>query len=110
MIIGLGLRQWAIAVLGRFFTLTVRVQSNHMIVESGPYRVIRHPSYTGLLLVVAGIALALQTWIGLLINLVVFAVVFGYRIYIEEKALRSVLGEQYVSYSRRTKRLIPYVF
>ncbi len=109
MAAGLVLRQWAIAVLGRFFTLTVRVQSDHTLVESGPYRLVRHPSYTGLLLVILGIPLALQTWIGVLLNLVVFGLVFGYRIYVEERALKSRLGESYVSYSKRTKRLIPYL-
>jgi protein-S-isoprenylcysteine O-methyltransferase Ste14 len=110
MLAGLTLRQWAIAVLGRFFTLTVKVQSDHMIVENGPYRLLRHPSYTGLLLVMIGIALALQTFLGAILNLVVFALVFGYRIYVEEKALKTKLGGRYIAYSKRTKRLIPYVF
>ncbi len=110
MLVGLALRQWAVAVLGRFFTLTVKVQSDHAIVETGPYKLMRHPSYTGLLLTLIGIALALQTWIGLLINVLVFAAVFGYRIYVEERALISALGEKYISYSKRTKRLIPYIF
>jgi protein-S-isoprenylcysteine O-methyltransferase Ste14 len=109
MIIGIILRLWAIVVLGRFFTLKVKVQSDHRIVEVGPYRLLRHPSYSGLLLVLLGIALALQTWVGLVINILVFALVFGYRIYVEEKALRGALGERYIAYSKRTKRLIPYV-
>ncbi len=109
MFAGLILRQWAIAVLGRFFTLTVKVQIDHTLVENGPYRLIRHPSYTGLLLVMIGIVLALQTLLGTIINLVVFALVFGYRIYVEEKALKAKLGERYIAYSKRTKCLIPYV-
>ena len=109
MLIGLVLRQWAVAVLGRFFTLTVRVQSDHKIVEAGPYRFVRHPSYTGLLFLMIGISLALQTLEGFFINLVVFGLVFGYRIYLEEHALLNALGDEYRSYSKRTKRLIPYV-
>jgi len=72
MAIGLVLRQWAIAVLGRFFTLTVKVQSHHTLVESGPYRLLRHPSYTVLLLVTLGIPLALQTLPGVIVNLIIF--------------------------------------
>jgi len=110
IVFGLVVRQWAIAVLGRFFTLTVKIQSDHTIVEQGPYRLLRYPSYTGLLLTLIGMGLALQTWTGLALNVLVFAVVFGYRIYLEEKALNSALGQRYASYSKRTKRLIPYVF
>jgi protein-S-isoprenylcysteine O-methyltransferase Ste14 len=55
------------------------------------------------------IGLALQTWLGLVINVIVFPTVFGYRIHIVEKALESALGENYVEYEKRTKRLIPYV-
>jgi protein-S-isoprenylcysteine O-methyltransferase Ste14 len=109
MVGGLVLRQWAIAVLGRFFTMTVKVQSDHTLVESGPYRLLRHPSYTDLLLVILGIPLTLQTLLGVIVNLIIFGVAFGYRIYLEEKALRSKLGERYVEYSKRTKRLIPYL-
>lgn len=109
IILGLIIRQWAIAVLGRFFTLTVQIQKDHTIVRNGPYKLIRHPSYSGLLITLIGIAVALQTWIGLLLNIFVFTVVFGYRIYVEEKALRSALGDRYVAYSKETKRLIPYI-
>lgn len=106
---GLILRQWAIAVLGRFFTLTVKIQDGHTIVAQGPYRYIRHPSYSGLLITLIGMGLALQTWAGVALNILVFAAVFGYRIYVEEKALNSALGGRYAEYSKRTKRLIPYV-
>jgi protein-S-isoprenylcysteine O-methyltransferase Ste14 len=109
IVAGLVLRQWAIAILGRYFTLTVKIQSEHTIVEQGPYKLIRHPSYSGLLLTLIGVGLALQTWAGVALNVLVFAIVFGYRIYVEEKALNSALGERYASYSRRTKRLIPYI-
>ena len=109
MIIGLVLRQWAIAVLGRFFTLTVRVQSDHAVVDQGPYRLIRHPSYTGLILTGIGVALALRTGPGLVITFLVFTTVLGYRIRVEERALISGLGDRYLSYMKRTKRLIPYV-
>jgi len=62
MFLGILVRQWAIAVLGRFFSLTVRVAEDHRVVEKGPYRVVRHPSYAGVLITFIGLGLAVQSW------------------------------------------------
>jgi protein-S-isoprenylcysteine O-methyltransferase Ste14 len=109
IVIGILVRQWAIFVLGRFFTLTVSVQKNQKVVDHGPYRYIRHPSYLGLFLIVIGIGLALHSWAGILVLLVMNGVAFGYRMHVEEKVLVSELGDDYVQYIKRTKRLIPYI-
>jgi protein-S-isoprenylcysteine O-methyltransferase len=109
MFLGILVRQWAIAVLGRFFSLTVRVAEDHRVVEKGPYRVVRHPSYTGVLITFIGLGLAVQSWGALLVLLGVFSLSFGYRMRVEENALLSELGEDYASYMKRTKRLIPYL-
>jgi protein-S-isoprenylcysteine O-methyltransferase len=109
MFLGILVRQWAIAVLGRFFSLTVRVAEDHRVVEKGPYRVVRHPSYTGVLIMFIGLGLAVQSWGALLVLLGVFSLSFGYRMRVEENALLSELGEDYASYMKRTKRLIPYL-
>ncbi len=110
MIIGIIVRQWSIFILGRFFTLTVGVQKNHKVVDHGPYRYIRHPSYSGLFMIMIGIGLALCTWGGALAILVLSGLAFGYRMYVEEKVLVSELGDDYIQYMKRTKRLIPFVF
>jgi protein-S-isoprenylcysteine O-methyltransferase len=110
MVGGIAFRQWAIAVLGRFFSMAVRVQKDQTVVDSGPYRYVRHPSYTGLFMIFVGLGLALQSWGAVLVLALIFSIVWGYRIRVEERALIAQLGEAYVSYSRRTKRLIPYVF
>jgi protein-S-isoprenylcysteine O-methyltransferase Ste14 len=110
MVVGIAFRQWAIAVLGRFFSAAVRVQQDQTVVDTGPYRYVRHPSYTGALLIFVGLGLALQSWGAILVLAMIFAVAFGYRMHVEEEALISELGEAYISYSRRTKRLIPYVY
>jgi protein-S-isoprenylcysteine O-methyltransferase Ste14 len=110
MVLGIVIRQWAIAVLGRFFSRTVAVQEKQAIIETGPYRYVRHPSYAGALIFFVGFGLALQSWGAVIALVPIFAVVYGYRMYIEEKLLIAVLSEPYVSYSHRTKRLIPYVF
>src|SRR5881628_2269216 len=109
ILLGVLVRQWAIAVLGRFFSLTVRVAEGHPVVERGPYRLVRHPSYTGVLITFIGLGMAVQSWGGLLVLLGVFSLSYGYRIRVEEKTLLSELGEDYASYMKRTKRLIPYL-
>ncbi|MGD0172744.1 MAG: isoprenylcysteine carboxylmethyltransferase family protein [Halobacteriota archaeon] len=80
------------------------------VVQTGPYRYVRHPSYTGLIIIFVGLGLALQSWGAILALMLIFAVVWGLRIYVEEKALISALGEPYRVYARKTKQLIPYVF
>lgn len=109
MFLGILVRQWAIAVLGRFFSLTVQVAEDHRVVVKGPYRLVRHPSYTGVLITFIGLGLAVQSWGALLVLLGVFTISYGYRMKVEEKALLSELGEPYSNYMRRTKRLIPHL-
>ena len=109
MLFGVLVRQWAIAVLGRFFSLTVRVATDHRVVTRGPYRLVRHPSYTGVLITFIGLGLAVQSLGGLLVLLGVFSLSYGYRIRVEEKTLLSELGQDYASYMKRTKRLIPFL-
>ncbi len=110
MVIGILVRQWAIFVLGRFFTTTVSVQKNQKVVDYGPYRYIRHPAYSGLLIFAIGMFVALQSWGGILVMLVIFGLAIGYRIHVEEKFLVSELGDDYIQYMKKTKGLIPFVF
>jgi len=109
MILGIALRQWSIAVLGRFFSGAVGVQAGQKVVDKGPYRLVRHPSYTGALLILVGLGLALQSWGAILAIVSLFGVAFGYRMSVEEKVLTSQLGDEYIQYTKRTKRLIPFV-
>lgn len=109
MALGILLRQWAVLVLGRFFSETMGVQEGQKVVDKGPYRYIRHPAYTGVLLAFLGIGLAIRSWGVTFLLLVVFALAYGYRVIVEEKALASELGDEYVRYMKRTKRLIPFI-
>lgn len=109
MAVGIVLRFTAVIVLGRFFTFVVMVGSDQHVVQTGPYRWIRHPSYTGSLLIVAGLLLAMTNWLSLLAILPVLAALL-YRMNVEERALLEQLGEPYRSYMGRTKRLIPFVY
>jgi protein-S-isoprenylcysteine O-methyltransferase Ste14 len=105
--LGLALRAWAIAALGRAFRTTVEVDSGQAVVSTGPYRWIRHPSYTGLLLIVAGIGLALGNWLSLAACLALPIPAFVRRIHVEEAELERVLGDSYRVYEAKTARLIP---
>src|SRR5262249_50419629 len=78
------------------------------VVQKGPYRLVRHPSYTGALLTVLGILLCQTNWLSLACFLLALPG-FAYRIRVEERALVTALGEPYRDYMRRTKRLVPSV-
>ena len=109
-VLGLAIASWAVRTLGRFYAPTVQALPDHKVVDTGPYRLIRHPVYAGGLLSVLGLGLALQSWAAMLVLLV--GVGFGYanRIRVEERFLIAQLGDDYVKYSKRTKRIIPLVF
>ena len=109
MVAGIAFRQWSIFVLGRYFSSVIGVQKEQKVVDSGPYHWIRHPSYTGALIFYAGMGLAVQSWAAVLVDVAIFGLVYGYRIFIEEKVLISELGNSYAEYMKRTKRLIPKI-
>lgn len=106
---GIALRFYAVAALGAYFTTTVVVAPEQAVVATGPYRLIRHPSYSGLLLILLGFGLSLTNWLSLLVIMSSALVGFSYRIRVEERALVEQLGQQYRDYMRRTKRLVPFV-
>ena len=109
MAVGILFRQWAIWVLGRFFSTKVRIVSDHRIVMEGPYRYLRHPSYTGMLMILLGLGIASRTWLGTIVILALFSLVIGYRINVEENALKAEFGNEYTEYTKKTKRLIPFL-
>jgi protein-S-isoprenylcysteine O-methyltransferase Ste14 len=109
MLAGIVFRQYSIWVLGRFFSTSVRILSDHRMVTNGPYHFIRHPSYTGALLTFVGLGLASRTLGGTTLIVALFGLVYGYRIDVEEKALKTEFGQAYVDYAKKTKRLIPFV-
>jgi protein-S-isoprenylcysteine O-methyltransferase Ste14 len=106
---GIALRLYAIHVLGAFFTTAVAIAPEQTVVETGPYRLIRHPSYTGLLIILLGYGFCLTNWLSLLVLMGCSLLGFWYRIYVEEQVLQAQLGQRYQEYMRRTKRLIPFV-
>ena len=107
---GIAFRLYTIRVLGRFFTYDVAISRGQHVVEAGPYRWLRHPSYSGSLLSAIGFGMTLTNWLALLFPAGCLALGYLYRIPIEEKALLQGLGAEYESYQKRTWRLIPYFF
>jgi protein-S-isoprenylcysteine O-methyltransferase len=107
---GIVLRWYAILALGRFFTVNVAIAADHRLVEAGPYRLLRHPSYTGALLAFLGLGICLDNWVSLALLMVPASVVFLRRMRIEENALLETFGERYRDYMRRTRRLIPFIY
>jgi protein-S-isoprenylcysteine O-methyltransferase Ste14 len=110
MVLGIFIRQWSIALLGGFFSTLVSIQEGQTIIRKGPYRYVRHPSYTGAIMIFTGIGLAILSWGAVLVLLVASFIVYEYRIHIEEKALVEGFGEEYVRYMAETKMLVPFIF
>jgi protein-S-isoprenylcysteine O-methyltransferase Ste14 len=108
--LGIGLRWWAMRALGRYFTYTVQSSADQPVVADGPYRFVRHPGYTGVMLAMVGVGLLLADWISALTLVVVVAAGMAYRISVEERALVATLGQPYEDYCSTRKRLIPFVW
>ena len=110
MCAGIAIRQWAVATLGRFFTIDVRVQPDQVVVDRGPYRWVRHPSYTGLILTFLGFGLALVNWAALPVAFLVPTAGLVYRIRFEERALLETLGEPYRRFAEGRPRVFPGIW
>ncbi|MCU1302401.1 MAG: putative methyltransferase [Candidatus Sulfotelmatobacter sp.] len=109
MVAGAAFRWYSASLLGKYFTFDVATHSGQTVVERGPYRYIRHPSYTGALVSLFGFGLALGNWAGLVASVGCLGVAYAYRIPVEEGALVSALGEPYRQYLARTWRLVPFL-
>jgi protein-S-isoprenylcysteine O-methyltransferase Ste14 len=110
LLAGSALRRYCFRTLGCYFTGNVKVQADQPVIEHGLYRFVRHPSYTGGMLMYLGTGLALTNWLSVLILLGMGLVTYSYRVRVEEQALGSSIGQPYLEYMRRTKRFIPFVF
>jgi protein-S-isoprenylcysteine O-methyltransferase len=110
MIVGLALRYWASVTLGAFYTRTLLVKSDHHMVDTGPYRLIRNPGYLGDIVLFIGGGLAVLNWLAAITIGVVILAAYVYRIRVEETMLVSALGEPYKTYMTHTWRLIPLIY
>ncbi|ELY84662.1 methyltransferase family protein [Natrinema altunense] len=111
LLVGGVIRQYAVRTLNEYFTSTIKVHDDQQVVDTGPYRWVRHPSYTGGLLEYTGIGLVLGNWVSLFTIVSALVIAYVYRIRIEERTLSEELGEPYQRFLDRTPfRLIPYVW
>lgn len=106
---GLGFAVWARVHLAGNWSGTVTLKQDHELVRSGPYALVRHPIYTGLLLAAAGSVVAIDRW-SALVALALMAVAFLRKIAIEERFMAEAFGPAYAAYSRGTARLVPYLW
>jgi len=110
MLSGIALRYWASKTLGEFYTRTLLIKTEHQIVESGPYRIIRHPGYLGFILMFVGAGLATANWIATALVTILMSIVYVYRIHVEETMLQTAFGERYEAYRAHTWRLVPLIY
>jgi len=109
LIAGSLLRRYCFRTLGKFFDGAVNIKSDHRVIDSGPYRLVRHPAYTGGMAMFTGIGLAMANWISLAVSILIPVAVYSYRVHVEERALVESLGEPYRAYMQTHKRFIPFV-
>jgi protein-S-isoprenylcysteine O-methyltransferase Ste14 len=109
LVAGALLRRACWRALGEYFTGDVKARADQPVIQTGPYKWVRHPSYTGAMLMFVGIGVALTNWLSVALLLTGAIVAYGYRVKVEERALLSEIGEPYAEYMRAHKRFIPFV-
>lgn len=109
-VMGLAIRIISIKTLNKYFTYSVTNVVDHAIVEKGLYKTIRHPGYLGQILIFTGISISLSNWISIILMLISIMVGYVNRINVEEKFMLEQFGSNYLSYLKRTKRLLPKLY
>jgi len=107
---GAALRDWSIFTLGRYFRRQVTIEPDQPLIRTGPYRCLRHPSYTGILIAFTGIGLAVGSWLAAAVALTAVLIALLPRIHVEETALRRAFPSEYDEYANATSRLIPHLW
>jgi protein-S-isoprenylcysteine O-methyltransferase len=103
------LRRYCWRTLGEYFTGDVKARTGQPVITTGPYRWVRHPSYTAGMIMFIGIGLALGSWFSFLLLTIATIVTYTYRVIVEERVLLTTLGEAYGSYMKERKRFVPYI-
>jgi protein-S-isoprenylcysteine O-methyltransferase len=108
--IGLALRTWAVFTLGHLFTLHLSVAKGHRLIRSGPYALIRHPSYLGAFLLFMGMVMALHAWFSALAGAFLLPLAFLRRMHREENMLNEEFGDDYKAYCADVKMILPGIW
>ena len=109
-VIGLMIRIQSMLTLKQYFTYSVSQVENHELVETGLYKTVRHPGYLGQLMIFGGISISLANWFAVLLMMIPIAIGYIYRINVEEDFMIEQMGESYLNYQKRTKRIIPMIY
>jgi protein-S-isoprenylcysteine O-methyltransferase len=109
IVIGSVLRRYCWRTLGKYFTGDVKARPDQPVITSGPYRWVRHPSYTAGMIMFIGIGLALGSWFSFALLTIATIATYSYRVAVEERVLLETIGEPYGSYMKQRKRFIPYI-
>ncbi len=109
-VIGFMIRIHSLLTLKQFFTYSVAKVENHKIIETGLYKLIRHPGYFGQLIIFIGISISISNWLSILIMMIPITIGYIYRIKVEESFMIEQMGENYLNYQKRTKRIIPMIY
>jgi protein-S-isoprenylcysteine O-methyltransferase Ste14 len=109
-IIGFAIRWTAVIQLGKMFTVDVAIADKHNLKTNGLYKIVRHPSYLGLILIIAGLAICINNIASAIIIIIPSFWAINHRIMIEEQALIAEFGEQYINYKKQVSKIIPGIF
>jgi protein-S-isoprenylcysteine O-methyltransferase Ste14 len=110
VVAGFVIRIHSILTLNQYFTYSVAKVANHKIIETGLYKFIRHPGYLGQLIIFFGISTSISNWLSVLVMMIPVTLGYLYRINVEESFMLENLGEDYLNYQKRTKRIIPFIY
>jgi protein-S-isoprenylcysteine O-methyltransferase len=107
---GVSLRNYSIALLDKQFTSHVKIVADHELITKGPYRLLRHPSYTGAYVAMLGTGVLLQTWAMLVVTAIAVFYAYYKRVEAEEATLLQHFGAKYQLYQQQTKRMFPMIW
>lgn len=110
VLIGFTIRWVAVISLGKLFTVSVTILNDHTLKTNGIYSIVRHPSYTGLILYYTGLGIMFNNYISLALLVLLPLAVIVHRINLEEKVLSDQFRQQYTHYQAKTWKLIPFLY
>lgn len=109
LVAGSLLRRHCWRTLGEYFTGDVQARAGQPVIDRGAYRWVRHPAYSGGILMLSGIGVALASWASLALTVLTSIIIYTYRVRVEEKALVQTLGAPYLAYMKTRKRFVPFI-
>ena len=109
-VVGIYIYSKSIKELGKFFSTGIEIKKGHRLITTGPYRFVRHPAYFGGLIFMAGVAIAANSYWGIILYALITVPWYALRIHAEEKMLEEEFGKAFEEYKKKTKIIIPKIF